>query len=283
MRATDGILPQQRLLERWVEALSQLPAVDVIWLEGSLVDGRAHPWSDIDLRIALADEAYDRLWEQNQSSLLEGLGEHLVLWDSGFVRAVTTEGIIVEVAALKTSELPSQELYEWRFLLNRLPEGSPRFRKLPARSTAETWPSPPVAADDVRKKTAVMIHVMALVPQDFFRGERAAAAYTLDFVRGVLFQTLYQRLGIRFSKRAKELSQIFPAEFLTDLESTYPEGGDSALDLTALAAALIRTFAALGRHLQAQSEQVGGGFEPEWYDRLFRKMRADIEGLIGGV
>jgi hypothetical protein len=218
MRVTDGILPQQRVLDRWVAALRQLPAVDVLWLEGSLVDDRAHPWSDIDLRIAIADEAFDQLWEQDRAPLLDGLGEHLVLWDTGFVRAVTAEGIIVEVAALKTSDLPSQELYEWKFLLNRLPEGSPQFRKLPARSTAETWPSPPVTVDDVRKKTAVMIHVMALAPQDFFRGERAAAAYTLDFVRGVLFQTMYQRLGIRFSKRAKELSQIFPGKYLADLE-----------------------------------------------------------------
>jgi hypothetical protein len=63
MTETDGILPQQRLLVRWVDSLTRLPDVEVIWLEGSLVDGRAHRWSDIDLRVAVADEAYDRLWE----------------------------------------------------------------------------------------------------------------------------------------------------------------------------------------------------------------------------
>jgi hypothetical protein len=281
MTETGGVLPQQRLLGRWVDSLSQLPAVEVIWLEGSLVDNRANPWSDIDLRIAVADEAYNQLWEQNRSSLLEGLGEHLVLWDSGFVRAVTAEGIIVELAVLRTSELEGQQLYEWKFLLNRLPNGLLHFQKLPERSTAETWPSPPVTVDDVRRKTNVMIHMLALAPQDFYRGERLAAAYTLDFVRSVLFQTMYQRLGIRFSKRAKELSQIFPADFLADLESTYMKGGESALEPTAVAAALTRTFAALRKHLHAQSEQVGGGFEPEWFDRLFTKMRDDIHRLVG--
>jgi hypothetical protein len=48
-----------------------------------------------------------------------------------------------------------------------------------------------------------------------------------------------------------------------------------------MAAALIRTFAALRKHLQAQSEQAGGGFEPEWFDRLFEKMRGDIQRLVG--
>jgi hypothetical protein len=280
MTVIDSVLPQQRLLERWVDSLSRLPDVEVIWLEGSLVDERAHPWSDIDLRVAVADDAYDWFWEQDRSLLLEGLGEHLVLWDTGFVRAVTAESIIVELAIRKSSELEGEELYEWKFLLNRLPEGRPHFRHLPERSTAETWPAPPVTVEDVRHKSNVMLHLLALAPQDFYRGERLAAAYALDFARTVLFQTMYQRLGIRFSKRAKELSQIFPAEFMADLESTYMEGGQSALDPTALAAALIRTFAALRKHLQAQSEEVGGGFEPAWFDRLFAKMQDDIHRLV---
>jgi hypothetical protein len=91
--------------------LAQLPAVEVIWLEGSLVDDRANPWSDVDLRMALADDAYAQLWETDRAPLLEALGEYLLLWNKGFVRAVTAEGIVVELAALKVSELGSQELY----------------------------------------------------------------------------------------------------------------------------------------------------------------------------
>src|SRR5258708_5565083 len=101
----DGVDRQHRLVEQWTGALSQIPEVNVIWLEGSLVGDRANPWSDIDLRVGLADAAYHQLWEEDRSPLLQGLGEHLRLWDKGFVRAVTAEGIVVELAARKTSEL----------------------------------------------------------------------------------------------------------------------------------------------------------------------------------
>src|SRR5260370_28154074 len=147
-----GAHEQHRLVERWVASLAKLPVVEVIWLEGSLVDDRANPWSDVDLRIALADEAYAQLWETDRTPLLEALGDYLLLWNKGFVRAVTAEGIVVELAARKVSELSSQELYEWKFLFSRLPAGPPRFEKLPGRTGAETWPAHPVGIGDLRPR-----------------------------------------------------------------------------------------------------------------------------------
>jgi hypothetical protein len=270
---------QHRLLQQWVTSLSQRSEVEVIWLEGSLADDRANPWSDIDLRLGIADSAYEQLWDKESVSLLEGLGEHLVLWSAGFVRAVTAEGVVVELGAVRSSELAAQELYEWKFLLNRRAGAPPTFKKLPERSTAETWPAPAVLVEDVHQHTNTMIHLMATAPSDFYNGEVCAAAYTLDYLRNVLFRIMYQRLGIRFSKRAKELSQIFPADFLTDLQGTYTREGESALDLTAIAAAQIRTFGALGKHLHGWSDQTGGGFEPVWYQRLFERLKDDLHSL----
>jgi hypothetical protein len=220
---------QHRLVERWVASLSQLPPVQVIWLEGSLVDNRANPWSDIDLRVAVTDEAYPQLWETDRALLLEGLGAYLFLWNKGFVRAITAEGIIVELAVRKVSELSSRELYEWKFLLNRLPGGPPQFVKLPKRPAAETWPGPPVSVEDVSQRTRLIVHYMANAPQDFYSGEVCAAAYTLNCLRHELFEAMYQRVGIRFGKRNKELSRIFPPDFLEDLKSTYTQAGQSAL------------------------------------------------------
>src|SRR2546428_11207769 len=93
-----GAHEQHRLVERWVTSLAQLAGGEVIWLEGSLVDDRANPWSDVDLRIALADDAYAQLWETDRAPQLVALGEYLLLWNKGFVRAVTAEGLVVEVA-----------------------------------------------------------------------------------------------------------------------------------------------------------------------------------------
>jgi hypothetical protein len=270
---------QLATLERWVASLCQLPGVEVIWLEGSLVDDRANPWSDIDLRLGITDDAYDQLWVNNRSAIMEGLGEYLYLWNEAFIRAVTGEGIIVELAARKVSELPAKELYEWKILFNRLPDG-PHFTKLPERSIAESWPCPPVTVNDVRERTKLVIHYMANVPQDFHSGEVCAAAYTLNNLRDELFGIMYQRIGVRYGKRNKELSRIFPPDFIADLKSTYTQEGESALDLPALAAAQIRTFAALGKHLKALSDQLGGGFEPAWFARLFEKVTTDLSLFI---
>jgi hypothetical protein len=272
---------QHRLVERWMTSLAQLPAVQVIWLEGSLVDDRANPWSDIDLRVAVTDEGYAQLWETDRAPLLEALGEHRLLINGGFVRALTAEGIIAELLVLKASEIQGLELYEWKFLFHRAPDGPPCFKKLPMKTTAETWSGPPVSVEDVRNRTWFALYLMALIPPEFYRAETCSAAWGLEQARMELRQVMYQRLGIRFSKRAKELSQIFPPDFIEDLESSYTRAGQSALDPAAMAAAQVRTFTALGKHLQALSDQVGGGFEPEWYPRLLAKLTRDLSRIVG--
>ncbi len=96
----------QILLSQWLESLARLPAVEAVWLEGSMGRGQANPASDIDLRISLADTAYTELWETDRGPLLRGLGEYLLL-ENTFVRALTAEGIIVDLWAYRTSELPT--------------------------------------------------------------------------------------------------------------------------------------------------------------------------------
>jgi hypothetical protein len=271
---------QNQVLQRWVASLAGLPEVEVAWLEGSLANDTANPWSDIDLRIGIADDAYNSLWGQNRALILQGLGEYLLLWNKGFVRALTAEGVIVELAARKVSELPSQEVYEWKLLLNRLPGGLPGFEQRPKLSPAEAWPAAAVSVEDVNQRARLIIHYMANAPQDSSSGEVCAAAYTLNCLREYLFEVMYQRLGIRTGKRNKELSRIFPPEFMADLMGTYTQAGQSALDLPAIAAAQLRTFAALGKHLQSLSDQVGGGFEPVWYPRLYSKVTRDLQQFM---
>ena len=46
---------QQELLERWMKSLIEIPEIDLIWIEGSLVDlKRANPVSDIDIRFGIS-------------------------------------------------------------------------------------------------------------------------------------------------------------------------------------------------------------------------------------
>jgi hypothetical protein len=276
MVGTTTLVKQTTLLDRWLATLQQIPAVDIIWLEGSLAADRANPGSDIDIRFGIADAAYQQLWETDRTPLLVGLGEHLLL-ENTFVRALMADGVIVEAWAYKTSELNALELYEWKILFSRLPDGEPTFRKLPARSPAETWPdTEPLTSALVWYRTTFALLIMAEVPALFYCQEWHSVQYTLDMVRLDLLQVLYLRLGMRYGKRAKHFSELFPQAWLDDLEQTYVRAGENPLDVNVLVKTLVDEFAVLGKHLQALSDQAGGGFEADWYWRLYDQMTTEL-------
>ena len=272
---------QKALLDRWMESLIAIPELDLIWLEGSLVGGqRANPVSDIDIRFGIADDAYERLWREDPTPLLEGMGEFLPLaWHWRFLTAA--EGLIVEIMAFRTSELDGKELYEWDVLFSRLPEGKPEFVKLPERPPAESWPEKEeLTAETVRKLTNGYLLMLAHAPASFHNGEFQSSCLTLDWVRIELLKVMYRRIGLAFPKRSKHLSEVLPKDFIEDLNETRIEAGRSPRDTSSVAEALLRTFKVVGRHLQALSDQAGGGFEAEWYDRLYGQTAEELRSFI---
>jgi hypothetical protein len=275
LETDEALAPQRRILDRWLSSLRQLPAVELVWLTGSLAAADAAPGADIDMRFAVADTEYDHLWKGDKAPLLEGLGEYLVLLDRGFVILQTAEGITIDLWADKSSEAARIQAYEWKVLLNRLPSGQPIFDKLPERSAAETWPAPPPMPDDVRQQARMVFLWMSYVPSLFHRGEIVSAAGHLAFMREALDRVMYQRLGIQYPKRSRHLNDIWPQEFLDDFAATYQRSA-SALDVAALAAAYGRLFDILERHFQALSEQVGGGLEQAWYRRLSAQIKQEL-------
>ena len=232
------------------------------------------------MRLAIADSAYQQLWETDRTQLLMGLGEHLPLLTS-FVRVLTVEGIIVEAGAYRTSELGSLALHEWKVLFSRLPYGEPRFQQLPARSPAELWPEPePLTAESVRQLTNWFLLKLANDPATLFSGELHSARWVLDDLRTDLLKLMYRRLGLVFAKRYKHLSHVLPAAWIADLERTYVRPGARQLDPIAIATALIELFAVTGKHLQALSDQAGGGFEAHWYQRLYEQVKDELTLFI---
>ena len=271
------LVKQTTLLDCWLPTLQAIPEVDVVWLEGSLAADRANPASDIDIRFGIADTAYPQLWETDRTPLLTGLGEYLLL-ENTFIRALTSDGVIVEAAAYPTSTLNTLALYEWKILFNRLPDGAPTFRKLPELSPAKTWPATePLTPALVRFRTNFALLIMAEIPAAFYCQELYSVQYTLDVVRQDLLQALYLRLGMRYGKRAKHFSELFPQEWLADLTQTYVRAGENPLDVNVLVQTLLDEFAMLGKHLQALSDQAGGGFEATWYWRLYEQMTATLK------
>ncbi|RIK24958.1 MAG: hypothetical protein DCC55_40955 [Chloroflexi bacterium] len=272
--------PQLALVERWVDALRPISAVDVVWLESSLAADRANAASDVDVRMGIADDAYGQLWETDRTPLLAGLGEYLLL-ENTFVRALTSAGIIFELWAYRTSQLQDLELFEWKILLNRLPPGEPHFAQAASKPPAETWPErEPLSPEVVRRRMNFALVMMAEVPSCFYNHEPHALMLTLNIARDDLLQLMYRRIGLSYLKRAKHLSEILPAAWLEELEQTYPYPCAARLDQGAVVQALIETFRFQGYHLQALSEQAGGGFEPLWFWRLYEQMSQKLKAFI---
>jgi hypothetical protein len=276
--------PQRRILARWLADLQLIPEVKVVWLEGSLVDtARANLGSDIDVRLALADDSYEQLWMLDKSTILAGLGPILPLIDAGWIRALTMEGYIVELAVRKVSELDGLELSEWELLLNRLPTGQPAFKKLPPMTPAETWAErEPLTPAMVWRQTEITLVVMANAPGPFYSGELQSAKFTLDDMRTELVKLMYRRVGIYFAKRYKHLSEVLPPDYLQDLAYTYQAPGSAPLDPVSLAGAMLRVCKMTGKYLQALSDQAGGGFEPAWFWRLHAQTREKLGLWLDG-
>lgn len=280
-------LPAQQhdILRRWLYSLKAIPEVDVVWLEGSLVDpARANPGADIDLRVALQDDAYDRLWESDRGPLTEGIGEHLILLDLGFIRALTKEeGIIAELGVLKTSELAGKEVYEWEILLNRLPDGQPKFDSLIDKSAPELWPErEELTPKIVWRETEMTLANLANAPGPLHMEEWQSVHFIIAETRSSIVRIMYRLIGLQFAKRFKHLGQILPAAYLADLDKTHMEAGSDPMDARAMADTLLRLYEVKGKYLQLLSEKAGGGFEPEWYWRLLEQTREKL-GQVAGV
>ncbi len=235
------------------------------------------------MRFAIADEAYERLWESDRSALLAGLGEYYLL-ETRFIRALTANGIVVELWSHPTSTLETLELFEWEVLFSHLPVGHPAFRKLPPQTPAETWPdSTALTPEVVTELTNLALTIMAHAPATLCNNEIQAARSGLDRCRNeLLLKILYRRAGLWYSKRYKHFSEIFPQAWLDDFAATYMYSA-TPFDPAALAQAHIRLFEIVGKHLQALSDEAGGGFEPLWFQRVFDKVAAQFREFIPKV
>ncbi len=160
-------------------------------------------------------------------------------------------------------------------LLWRVPSDTPMLRRLPPRTPAETWPDErPLTVDDVRKLTNLFLMLLAESPAPLGNRELHSARFQLDDVRTELVKMMYRQLGLRYAKRFKHFSEVLPPAFLADLGRTYMPPSAVPLDPGAMATAYVALFEVLGQHLQALSDQAGGGFEPQWYWRLHQQTSA---------
>ena len=268
------------LLDRWLKSLTQIQSVNLVWLEGSLVNNaQPNPAADIDIRFGIADGAYDQLWKTDPTSLLSGLGEYLSL--QGNWRLLTRSGIIVEIMAFRSSDLDSLELHDWEILFSRSPETTPAFTQSEHRPPGETWPHPEqLDRAKVEELTKMFLHYGATAAAPLHANEIQSARFSLEFMRRELMNLLFRRVGVWFYKRYKHLSEILPEEYLSDLDRTYELTSATEKDPGAIAAQTLTTLEMAGKHLQAMGDQIGGGFEPDWYQLMLSRTREQFGPFI---
>ena len=293
MPETVATARQWSLVRRWLAELKEIPALDLVWLEGSLADGRGTPYSDIDIRFAIADEDYERLWQgptqqeydasdprkiKGPSRLLAGLGDYLLL-ETAFARALTSDGLLVEAGAIPTSQATGLELYEWEILFSRLPDGAPAFRQAPKLPPDQVWPdTEPLTPASVWQRAKFLLLMMLHTPAVFHNQELHSVLLTLDLARSDLLKLMWRRTCLRYGKRAKHMSEIFPASWLTSLNDTYPT--DPTV-LPTLAAPLLRIYALQAEHLRELAAAAGGGFPVDWFERQLAWLTRELTSILG--
>src|SRR3990172_8327486 len=250
-------------LRNWKIYLSTLTYVQNYFVEGSLIQdvGKPpNPASDIDMRIVVTDDSMSLLHE-DWSELLKPLepyrvsvnarGNRLVpltgilgaerLADYHFVRVITDDGVVVDLDIYKESDAEA-------------------LRSV-IRPPKETWPiRKDYTPESVRRWTTDFAVVMAAIPCTFYSGELESTAFQLDLYRVDLVKVMYAAAGIDYARRYKHFSELFPQEWLDDLNSTYGEHSWEGL-----AGLVIFFWEWIGVYLSKLSLRVGGGFDASWY------------------
>ena len=84
--------------------------------------------------------------------------------------------------------------------------------------------------------------MMAECPACFYSSELHSIMFTVNIARDDLLKLMYRRIGVFFGKRAKHFSELFPREWLDELEQTYPYPCSASLDVRAMARSLTAIF-----------------------------------------
>ena len=258
---------QRAILDKWLPYLKSLPYVTDVFLEGSLVNDTGHapsPASDIDIRIVVDDTAFDYLThapDNNWRVLFQPLAYRLSVNASGnrggsyhFVRVITDNGVVIDLDIYRQSGAASM--------------------KSVIRPPAETWPAKKtITPNTVRQQTTDFAVVLAAIPCSFYSNEFHSTQFQLDLYYIDLVKLMYDVAGVDYARRYKHFTELFPDEWLGDLDRTYSD----SISFLGLAYSMIELWRLVGIYLQKLSDKVGGGFDPDWYWPIYETVKSQLQ------
>ena len=255
---------QLEIVNQWVAAIRTLPGVRAAWLEGSLARGDAHSGSDIDARILLTEESYRALWIEDREKLLRGIGRHVVVVNADFIRALTYDGIVFELTALRDLSFWRPE--DFKLLFGETPT---RDIDLERRTPVERWPSMPHTSDELNQLTYELAVVMAGAASPVLIGDIESAMFQLDLSRIDLLKIMWRVKGLRYAVKYKHMREVFSETELSEIRATYP----LYFSKNDVGAAMLNLYDTIGNYLRELSERSGGGFDTELWRGGYAALR----------
>lgn len=269
---------QRDLLDTWIAYLSEFPAVEVVWVEGSMATPeKENPGSDIDIRFAIDDKQFYQLWDCDRAKLFEPLGP---LYRLAPFRVVTESGILIEFEAHRTSEVINKKVYEWKILLNRLEDGKPGFSYLDTPPKVK-WPFPHTVDEKfLNVYTTEIMRLLSAAATPFYHKTPHSALFALDILRSNLNRVLYIRSGVKPFARFKHLGEVLCDEYMADYAYAQFLSGEDAFGFDAIARSTLRCFEMLIKHNKALYEQLELEHPEQWFNNLYCKLADELSLFI---
>ena len=270
---------QEERLDEWLPHWKAMDAIELIWVEGSMADPErlATPVSDIDLRFAIRDEAYERLWKNDRTALFQHCGP-FKLPESGFFRGLFPPGLIVEAWAHEASKVDSLRPYLTRILHARERFDDFAFQSDEDRGIKTEFPNKVEinrALIDTSYHWLLWMEAQCF-PRSLLKDETLSVAFGLDWNRLKIIELMYINNGVNYPNRNREFSRILSEEERLDLAKTYPGPTENLEDKGDLERIWNRLVDVWMRTLDRLGARIGYRVDRKWLDLS----RAYVEKIL---
>jgi hypothetical protein len=261
-------------VERARSIVSADPRLIAGWLEGSLAEGTADPYSDVDLYLAVRDDAFDAVWNE-RLALVESICPILASADFTFAGGLRAVGCLVE-GPIKVDVV---------FLAERdLATYAPRVvRPLWGPAPSPSAVSPDVAPSDVEIQCALG-QLVRLTLQGGMWPIRVVGRGQWDtfvYIELLLIETaIVPLLLLETDPRALQRNQFSRSQRLTAAQRAEVEGLTNAVIAAATTrdlAALLPPHLAIYRQLCRLARAAFGRYGLEFPARIEEEMTAFYE------
>ena len=210
--------PTNKILDRFRSICHSTPRILAATLNGSHASGRADEWSDLDLGVVVADDAYDD-FIANRQAFIRRLGEPLFIEDfdiPGLLFFILADGTEGELAIDRASDF-TEPYGSWRPLVDK---GSTL-----ARAKPRSQPDPAAQAESLRRQVMWFFHDLSHFITAMARGQLWWAAGQLEILRRTC--VILARLSLDFADADAtddpyfKLDKALPAGELAPLATTF--------------------------------------------------------------